>query len=310
MAEYDLSTALNDCIDRLSSGQSVEDCLQLYPQLAASLRPMLEAGLVARRGRVSSAEVAQAQDRVRFKLEQKQKRKQRQSVLSRPLMLLAASAAAIIIAVGGVVFAARSTLPGDALYGARRAAESAQLALSGNNPTLAAAQMQQRREDIQRLLNAHRVANVDFEGIIEQRDTTTWRISGLDTFVAADLPNTQTLAVGDDVSVTAATTSQGALIATEIDLRRAAPRLTPTIMPSVTITPTITPTVTPTSTMAPPPTRIQATPTLAGPQPTSPAVNPQPTDDKGGSKGSDDGSGDSGSGKGDSGSGKGKSGDG
>lgn len=57
----DLIEALNDCIDRLNQGERVEDVLQDYPDLANSLRPMLEAGLLLPRTRIPVAEVSAAQ---------------------------------------------------------------------------------------------------------------------------------------------------------------------------------------------------------------------------------------------------------
>jgi uncharacterized protein YraI len=38
----DLSDAFNDCIDRLHAGQTIDDCLRVYPQYAAALHPLLQ----------------------------------------------------------------------------------------------------------------------------------------------------------------------------------------------------------------------------------------------------------------------------
>src|SRR5689334_16936330 len=113
MAERELLDALDDCMDRLAAGQSVEQCLRSYPGHAAVLRPMLEAGLLARRARVSSIEVAQAQDRVRFRLAQ-HRRRNRSSI--RWLRVAASLLIVFFFALGGLGIAAESSLPGDALY--------------------------------------------------------------------------------------------------------------------------------------------------------------------------------------------------
>jgi len=42
MAQPDIFEIFEDCIQRLASGQSIDDCLRLYPQFANRLRPMLE----------------------------------------------------------------------------------------------------------------------------------------------------------------------------------------------------------------------------------------------------------------------------
>jgi len=49
MASYDVFDAFNDCIDRLNTGQSLDDCLRAHPQHADRLRPLLETAIVVRR---------------------------------------------------------------------------------------------------------------------------------------------------------------------------------------------------------------------------------------------------------------------
>jgi len=39
----DFDKILDECIDRMNSGQSLEDCLKLYPELAGELKPCLKA---------------------------------------------------------------------------------------------------------------------------------------------------------------------------------------------------------------------------------------------------------------------------
>lgn len=42
MAHLDEITIFNNCIERLHAGQSIEDCLRVYPEYATTLRPLLE----------------------------------------------------------------------------------------------------------------------------------------------------------------------------------------------------------------------------------------------------------------------------
>lgn len=60
-----LMEALNDCIDRMAAGASLDACLRIYPRYARELRPMLEAGLLVARAQADAMEVAAAQGRVR-----------------------------------------------------------------------------------------------------------------------------------------------------------------------------------------------------------------------------------------------------
>src|SRR5262245_9844593 len=93
MASTDLSTAFNDCIDRLAKGQSIEDCLRNYPEQVHELRPMLEVGLLIHHARISPGEVVQAKDRVRFRLEE-HKRERR---VARPFGMAKASGSLLMI---------------------------------------------------------------------------------------------------------------------------------------------------------------------------------------------------------------------
>src|SRR5262245_47660771 len=117
MADRELLHALNDCVDQLAAGQSVEDCLRNHPHHAIALRPMLEAGLLVRRARVGSVEVAQAQDRVQIRLAQHRRRH-----ISRAGILLSAASllTVVIFALGALALAAENSLPGDALYAIKR----------------------------------------------------------------------------------------------------------------------------------------------------------------------------------------------
>jgi hypothetical protein len=64
IAQNDYTEALNTCIDRLHEGDDLERILSDYPEMAAQLRPMLEAGQAIRRIQYSPVEVQQAQQRI------------------------------------------------------------------------------------------------------------------------------------------------------------------------------------------------------------------------------------------------------
>lgn len=65
MADRSIIDAFNDCLDRIQAGQPVEDVLRQYPTYADTLRPMLEITRGVQRVRVSPAEIAESQNRVR-----------------------------------------------------------------------------------------------------------------------------------------------------------------------------------------------------------------------------------------------------
>ncbi len=133
MAELSLPDILNESIDRLAAGQTVNDCLLAYPGQSARLGSMLESGLIAARVTYPVAEVALAQERIWSRMEQAYNT----PTPSRPVRLprrwqwvIAAAAALLMLA--GVMLAAQNSQPGDPLYGVKLFIESI---FSGGQPT-------------------------------------------------------------------------------------------------------------------------------------------------------------------------------
>lgn len=60
----------NDCLDRLSSGTTVEECLALYPEFRQELMTLLSAGLVVRQLRANPLEVQRVSQRIDSQLQQ------------------------------------------------------------------------------------------------------------------------------------------------------------------------------------------------------------------------------------------------
>ncbi len=237
MVDQKLPEALNDCINRMAAGQTINECLPHYPQYADVLLPLLEVGTLVAETQANSLEVAVAQAhvrvRIRARVQSQPPRPARQSY-SR-LVVLVASLLIVLSAVFGL---AENSLPGDTLYGVKRFSENARSALLGQ-------QFDTRRLDEIRTLKAlKRSAEVEFGGQVEQIDGTTWRINGLDVQVNTGTLGATSVIIGDTVHVTAHTTVQGDLVASEL-----APLLE-TVAPPIMIA-TITLLVTPQPTIAP-----------------------------------------------------------
>lgn len=62
MAQQDILDIFEDCMNRLMSGQSVDDCLQLYPQYASRLRPYLEVAESVQTARIPAIEILEDQE--------------------------------------------------------------------------------------------------------------------------------------------------------------------------------------------------------------------------------------------------------
>ncbi len=262
MAEYDFIEVFNDCVDRLAAGQTVEDCIRHYPQYANDLRPMLEAGQIARRVSPSPAEVAQARDRVRFQFADAARSvpssSHRAGAAWRRLLPLAAVLILVFVAfLSGIYAFSQRSIPGDGLYGIKRLSENIRLTLPGDEDALRRSFEQRRVDEVQSLFAAGRSEVFRFSGRVEAIDETMWRVAMLDLLLTANTVMTDDIVVGDTVDVRAMTTSQQQLVALEITLRergKVQPIASPTPLPTVThthtpeVTATPSPTNTPTAT--------------------------------------------------------------
>jgi LysM repeat protein len=268
MAENDLHNVFEDCIVRLNSGQSIEECLRSYPQHAALLRPMLEAGHLVYRASYTANETAQAQARVHARVAEAARAPKPHPL---PYLRLAALAATLVlvfvIAIGGGIAASQSSLPGDWLYRVKRTVESVRMSLSIDSTAIRQEIDQRRIAEIQQLIALGRTETVDFEGMVQVQNGANWVIEGLPVMVS--IPDA--VRVGERVRVDAYTTPVGQIVALSITVVQPNPTPlasgtpVPTIVPATRITPTAIvetstpgPTHTATATNSPP---ITASPT-------------------------------------------------
>ncbi len=275
MARITLEDAFNDCIDRLHDGQSVNDCLRLYPMYARQLVPMLQAIQTTRRAMPISTEIAEAQSRARQRFERALQAPAPRTLY--PFQRLATIAAAVMIVLmtlfGGAAVAAQDSLPGDPLYGIKLLTEQIRLFLSGDDAALQQEFANRRIDETRTLLIARREADVMFSGRVDGVSDDTALVAGLPLQFNAGTPGIELLETGAQVEVDARTTADGELVAIAIrpaNVSQTRPSITdvpPTLTdtPTATNTATATRTHTPTSTASPTPT---ATTTLMLPDAT------------------------------------------
>lgn len=243
---------LIECLDALEQGQSIDQILASYPELAAELRPVLETAVSLPQLNVQPSLAAQHHSRNTF-LAQAAAQKEAKTVrpspwvnLRRVLMPIASLALIVILFAAGLGPLSAGALPGDALYEAKILVENARSAFTANPATDAALteQFNQRRiQEIKALLVQNRAANVAFTGEIEAVQPDSWTLSGLDTEI-----NGETQIFGGDprvgqMAMVNGRTANGRLIATTLTL------LPPNDLPPATAT--NTPTATPTNTPEP-----------------------------------------------------------
>ncbi|MBI2846434.1 MAG: hypothetical protein HYX82_00980 [Chloroflexi bacterium] len=133
----DLDDILNKCIDRLIAGESVEACLESYPDEARELEPLLLASskalaLGAQEPRPDFK--ASLRYRISSEFKARQKKRQRWSFLAHPWLrpwLATVSAFLVLLVIGGgAVQAASRSLPDQPLYPIKQVVERVQLAFT------------------------------------------------------------------------------------------------------------------------------------------------------------------------------------
>ncbi len=111
-----LQSALNDCLDRLADGQTIEQCVATYPKLADQLRPLLEIGQSTSRLRADNTELLQMHQRLDPKIESliaDTNFNQRPPIgFPRGSLVLIASLIILVIGVG-IIFGGDNTITGE-----------------------------------------------------------------------------------------------------------------------------------------------------------------------------------------------------
>lgn len=129
-----IQEVLQDCIELLRKGMSLEQCLARYPEHAYQLEPLLRTA-VAVEGQLTPGMSSEARTRLRARImaEWDRHRQPRQRRWSFPRLVprWAAVAVSVVIAIllgsVGTVAAASSAVPGDPLYPVKEVREEAQL---------------------------------------------------------------------------------------------------------------------------------------------------------------------------------------
>ena len=286
--EAELEIKLIDCLSALERGEALAEVLSRYPDDAARLRPMLQVAAALPASRIEPSQAARLASREAFLARAAALRGDarprlgwlawlaaRPRAVPRAMTSLAVVAIAFVVFSAGIMSVSASALPGDPLYGVKRAVENLRLSLATDTAhgTLSAQFGQERLDEVAALLDAGREAEVEFEGAIESIQPEAWLVAGLVVRV-----NSATRIAGDpQVGLRAGVqgrTLDGMLIATSITVEpgeppEPAPRPTPepeptsTPEPETTPTPTRTATQTTGPTVTPTPTLPTATPTLS-----------------------------------------------
>ncbi len=130
---------LNECVEQVLWGESVEQCLLRYPEQAAELEPLLRVALAARKASSVVEPRAEFKERARYEVQSQLHSKERKAEAEKttrvgwiPRWVVAAACLALVLvfAGGGTVAASSDSVPGDTLYAVKTAAEQVRLRLT------------------------------------------------------------------------------------------------------------------------------------------------------------------------------------
>jgi len=217
-----LYEALEVCIKALETGAEIEAILQLYPQMAEELRPILETLIRAQSLAIPSIpEDAMQRGRARVLRHAAKMRKSARSpkrhwsmfALPRLATSIALALVFILLSSTGLVSASNGALPGDNLYPVKRSWEDLRLLFifsPAGREGLESEFEQERLDEISMLLSEGRKATIAFAGLVTAKDTTQWKISGITVMItpSSHLP-VNPVSVGAPVMVIGHTDAQG-----------------------------------------------------------------------------------------------------
>ena len=130
----EFENTLDDCLERLAKGESIEQCLESYPEQAVQLEPLLRTAQVTRE---ASAILPRAEFKARARYEfhsvlQAEVAKKRLPLFSlrRGWVMALMVTSILLVSGGGTALAASNSMPDSSLYPVKLATEQVQLALT------------------------------------------------------------------------------------------------------------------------------------------------------------------------------------
>ena len=125
--DKEFNNILNECLERLLKGETVEQCLKSYPEQTAELKPLLETALAAKRASAIKPR-ADFKARARYQLRSAlSETAPRPSLGWFPRWATVTAIVLVLLLVGsGTVIAAGNSMPDSPLYPVKLATEEAQ----------------------------------------------------------------------------------------------------------------------------------------------------------------------------------------
>ncbi len=165
---------LNDCLERIFRGESIEDCLASYPEEASELEPLLRTGLSLAQESAAispSPELkASALSLLQARLYAREEEARVKVPLWRMRWVRAVASVAIVLSVGiGTVAAAANALPDETLYPLKLTVEQARVSLARSNVSRAELHLQFAEERVYEItLMAGEGKDEQIPGLVER----------------------------------------------------------------------------------------------------------------------------------------------
>ncbi len=225
----ELYDALENCLEAVERGASIENAVRRHPKLAAELRPLLAAALVARNSsRVHVPLDVRKRGRERLlqralEAESAGRAAPRRMIPVFPRLALTVTLlVALVLTSTGLVSASSGSLPGQQLYPVKRTWESVRLWFvfaPAERDLLESDYEQERLNEIYELLGKRMEAPIAFSGLLARQIDGNWLISGIPVMVSSStvLPGTP-IADGAPVTVVGMTSADGLVQARQIQV--------------------------------------------------------------------------------------------
>jgi hypothetical protein len=130
---------LNECLERLRQGESLEQCLARYPERAGELEPLLQVAVASQKASLAVNPRPEFRTRARYEIQSQLHGKERKTEAKKvsfagwmPRWAVAVASVILIFLVAGTgtVAASTSSMPDDTLYPVKLATERVRLGLT------------------------------------------------------------------------------------------------------------------------------------------------------------------------------------
>lgn len=181
----EFNNILNECLERLLSGETIEQCLTRYPDYASELKPLLETTLSVKKAtaiqpRPEFRENARLQFHSALNKAEDKPRRSFFSWLQQPQWATVATAVLLLVLASGTATAANGSMPDEPLYAVKLTTERIRLSLTSSalgKAELFASLVERRITEIASMTNKNKPEKI--EQVVRLLDNSLAQISVL-----------------------------------------------------------------------------------------------------------------------------------